>query len=92
MSDKRTFQKLRLLVQIRTLWRRAARMPHALAARLLDGEFFGRLSTESMLATVESACDVFQPDLILREPCAYAGAIVATRRDLPPRQRSQILR
>ena len=25
MSDRRAFQKLRLLVQIRTLWRRAAR-------------------------------------------------------------------
>jgi UDP:flavonoid glycosyltransferase YjiC (YdhE family) len=64
------------------LWRRAARLPHALAARLLDGEFFGRLSTEAMLATVESACDAFQPDLILREPCAYAGAVVAHRRSI----------
>jgi UDP:flavonoid glycosyltransferase YjiC (YdhE family) len=64
------------------LWRRAARLPHAQAARLLDGEFFGRLSTEAMLATVESACDVFQPDLILREPCAYAGAVVAHRRSI----------
>jgi UDP:flavonoid glycosyltransferase YjiC (YdhE family) len=62
------------------LWRRAARLPHAQAARLLDGEFFGRLSTEAMLETVESACDVFQPDLIIREPCAYAGAVVAKRR------------
>src|ERR1700689_5047502 len=62
------------------LWRRAARLPHAQAARLLDGEFFGRLSTEAMLETVESACDVFQPALIIREPCAYAGAVVAKRR------------
>jgi UDP:flavonoid glycosyltransferase YjiC (YdhE family) len=62
------------------LWRRAARLPHHLAARLLDGEFFGRLSTEAMLETIESACDTFQPDLILREPCAYAGAVVAKRR------------
>jgi UDP:flavonoid glycosyltransferase YjiC (YdhE family) len=64
------------------LWRRAARLPHAQAARLLDGEFFGRLSTEAMLETVESACDTFAPDLILREPCAYAGAVVATRRSI----------
>jgi UDP:flavonoid glycosyltransferase YjiC (YdhE family) len=55
-------------------------LPHHLAARLLDGEFFGRLSTEAMLETIESACDTFQPDLILREPCAYAGAVVAKRR------------
>ncbi len=64
------------------LWRRAARLPHSQAARLLDGEFFGRLSTEAMLATVEAACDSFKPDLILREPCAYAGAVVARRRSI----------
>jgi len=64
------------------LWRRAARLPHTQAARLLDGEFFGRLSTEAMLETVEAACDAFQPDLILREPCAYAGAVVAQRRSI----------
>jgi len=64
------------------LWRRAARLPHAQAARLLDGEFFGRLSTDAMLATVEAACDKFQPDLVLREPCAYAGAVVAHRRSI----------
>jgi UDP:flavonoid glycosyltransferase YjiC (YdhE family) len=64
------------------LWRRAARLPHALAARLLDGEFFGRLSTEAMLETVEAACDAFQPDLIIREPSAYAGAVVAHRRGI----------
>jgi UDP:flavonoid glycosyltransferase YjiC (YdhE family) len=66
----------------RELWRRAARVPHTQAARLFDGEFFGRLSTEAMLATVESACDTFQPDLILREPCAYAGAVAAHRRSI----------
>ncbi len=64
------------------LWRRAARLPHAQAARLLDGEFFGRLSTEAMLATVDAACDAFKPDLIIREPCAYAGAVVAQRRSI----------
>ena len=66
----------------RDLWRRAARLPHAQAARLLDGEFFGRLSTEAMLETVEAACEKFQPDLILREPCAYAGAVAAHRRSI----------
>jgi UDP:flavonoid glycosyltransferase YjiC (YdhE family) len=69
-------------VKSRDLWRRAARLPHAQAARLLDGEFFGRLSTEAMLATVDAACESFQPDLILREPCAYAGAVIAHRRSI----------
>ncbi len=69
-------------VKSKELWRRAARLPHAQATRLLDGEFFGRVSTEAMLETVETACDKFQPDLVLREPCAYAGAIAAHRRSL----------
>ncbi|MGB8196456.1 MAG: glycosyltransferase [Acidimicrobiales bacterium] len=64
------------------LWRRAARLPHAQATRLLDGEFFGRLSTEAMLETVDAACDAFAPDLIIREPCAYAGAVIAQRRSI----------
>jgi UDP:flavonoid glycosyltransferase YjiC (YdhE family) len=68
------------------LWKRAARVPHRQAARLLDGEFFGRLTTAAMLPAVESACHSFQPDLILREPCAYAGAVVGVRTTIPHAQ------
>jgi UDP:flavonoid glycosyltransferase YjiC (YdhE family) len=68
------------------LWRRAARASHANATRLLDGEFFGRLSTEAMLPTIETACEKFKPDLILREPCAYAGAIAGHRHSTPHAQ------
>jgi UDP:flavonoid glycosyltransferase YjiC (YdhE family) len=68
------------------LWRQAARVSHSHAARLLDGEFFGRLSTEAMLPTVESTCDSLKPDLIVREPCAYAGAVAAHRRSIPHAQ------
>jgi UDP:flavonoid glycosyltransferase YjiC (YdhE family) len=68
------------------LWKRAARVPHRQAARLLDGEFFGRLTTAAMLPAVESACDSFRPDVILREPCAYAGAVVGVRRMIPHAQ------
>jgi UDP:flavonoid glycosyltransferase YjiC (YdhE family) len=64
------------------LWKRAARVPHKQAARLLDGEFFGRLTTAAMIPAVESACDSFKPDVILREPCAYAGAVVGVRRGI----------
>jgi UDP:flavonoid glycosyltransferase YjiC (YdhE family) len=73
-------------VQSKELWKRAARVSHKLAARLLDGEFFGRLTTAAMLPAVESACDSFSPDLILREPCAYAGAVVGVRRGIPHAQ------
>jgi UDP:flavonoid glycosyltransferase YjiC (YdhE family) len=64
------------------LWKRAARVSHKEAAKLLDGEFFGRLSTKAMLPTVDEACEQFAPDLILREPCAYAGAVAGVRRGI----------
>jgi UDP:flavonoid glycosyltransferase YjiC (YdhE family) len=72
--------------QSKELWKRAARVPHREATRLLDGEFFGRLTTTAMLPAVESACDSFKPDVILREPCAYAGAVVGVRRSIPHAQ------
>jgi len=43
---------------------------------------FGRLATQSMLAAMDRACVQWRPDLILREPCAYASAIVASQRDI----------
>lgn len=69
-------------VASKELFKRAAKASHSNATRLLDGEFFGRLSTAAMLPTLETVCDTFAPDLILREPCAYAGAIAAKRRDI----------
>jgi UDP:flavonoid glycosyltransferase YjiC (YdhE family) len=35
-----------------------------------------------MVPAVEAACDAFKPDVILREPCAYAGAVVGVRREI----------
>jgi UDP:flavonoid glycosyltransferase YjiC (YdhE family) len=61
------------------LWKRAARVSHTQAARLIDGEYFGRLTTDSMVPAVQAACATFRPDVILREPCAYAGAVVGVR-------------
>lgn len=68
------------------LWKRAARVSHKQAARLLDGEFFARLTTAAMVPAVASACETFTPDIILREPCAYAGAVVGVRRHIPHAQ------
>ena len=47
--------------------------------RLAEVELFGRLCTDAALPTLEVVCDWFRPDLILREPCDYASAIVAHR-------------
>ncbi len=68
--------------QSKELWRRAARVSHTQAARRSAGEYFGRLMTSAMTPAVEEVCDSFQPDVILREPCAYAGAVVGARRGI----------
>lgn len=44
---------------------------------LSERELFGRLSTSAMLPTVEEAARVWKPQLMVRETCEYAGAVVA---------------
>ncbi len=47
------------------------------AARLANRDLFGRLATDAMLPGMESACREWHPDLVVREPCEYASAVVA---------------
>jgi hypothetical protein len=59
----------------------------ALEASVLGNrELFGRLATTAMLPAMEQTCAQWRPDLVLREPCEYASAIVALRRGIPTAQ------
>jgi len=40
-------------------------------------DLFGRLATSAMLPGMARACEDWRPDLVLREPCEYASALVA---------------
>jgi UDP:flavonoid glycosyltransferase YjiC (YdhE family) len=51
--------------------------PHEEAAVLGNRELFGWLATSAMLPRMESICADWAPDLVLREPCEYASAVVA---------------
>ena len=53
--------------------------PPAEASMLANRDLFGRLATAAMLPGMEQACTEWQPDLVLREPCEYASAVVANR-------------
>ncbi len=55
------------------------------AARLGNGELFGRLAT-AMLPAMSALCATWRPDVILRDPAEYASAIVACRRGVPMAQ------
>ena len=47
------------------------------ASRLGNRELFARLAATAMLPCVAGVGDRWKPDLVLREPCEYASAIVA---------------
>jgi UDP:flavonoid glycosyltransferase YjiC (YdhE family) len=56
------------------------------ASRLGNRELFGRLGTAAMLPGMEQAAAEWRPDLILRDPCEYASAVVAYREGIPSAQ------
>ena len=53
--------------------------PMAEASVLGNRELFGRLATRAMLPEMERAFARWRPDLLLRESCEYASAIVAAQ-------------
>ena len=53
--------------------------PPAEASRIGNRELFGRLATTAMLPGMERTIAEWQPDLVLRDPCGYASAVVAAR-------------
>ncbi len=60
--------------------------PPEQASVLGNRELFGRLATLAMLAGMEQACAEWAPDLVLRDPCEYASAVVAGRAHVPVAQ------
>ncbi len=53
---------------------------------LIDRELFGRLQTEAALPALERLWQDFCPQLVLREPCEYASAVLAERQHTPHHQ------
>jgi UDP:flavonoid glycosyltransferase YjiC (YdhE family) len=57
--------------------------PPGEAAHLANRELFGRLATDAMLPTMETACREWHPDLVVREPCEYSSAVIAATAGIP---------
>jgi UDP:flavonoid glycosyltransferase YjiC (YdhE family) len=53
------------------------------ASVLANRELFGHLATSAMLPEMERAFESWKPDLVLREPCEYASAVVALQASTP---------
>jgi UDP:flavonoid glycosyltransferase YjiC (YdhE family) len=56
------------------------------ASVLGNRELFGRLAARAMLPFMAGAVDGWRPDLILRDPCEYASAVVAASAGVPVAQ------
>jgi UDP:flavonoid glycosyltransferase YjiC (YdhE family) len=65
------------------IWQRVKARPAADVEYLIDRELFATLATDAMLSRAEILYDEFEPEMIVREPCEYATAIVAHRAGIP---------
>jgi len=57
-------------------------VPRQEASILASRELFGRLATRAMLPKMDEAFAEYRPDVVLRDPCEYSSAIVASRREI----------
>lgn len=70
-------------VQVAPIRERLPIAPREEASVLGNRELFGRMATAAMLPDVRALCDRWPPDLVLRDPCEYASAVVAAERRIP---------
>jgi UDP:flavonoid glycosyltransferase YjiC (YdhE family) len=65
------------------LWTRFGELPRSEATPLVERDWFAGLCLEAMLPSVDAAVREWRPDLLVRETCEYAGAVVADRVGIP---------
>jgi hypothetical protein len=65
--------------QVAAIRERLPVAPAGEASVLANRDLFGRLATTAMLPAMERVLADWRPDLVLREPCEYASAVVAHR-------------
>ena len=58
-------------------WMRVRAGPADAVAGLIDRELFADHCTQAMLPAARAVRDRWRPDLVVREPCEYASAVVA---------------
>ena len=68
------------------VWSRFPSLTRREASRLVEGEWFATLCLRAMLPTVERVVEQFSPNLVVRESCEYAAAVVADQRRLAQAQ------
>jgi len=65
------------------VWAEFGSLPRDQASVVVEREWFMGLCATALLPAVEDAVASFRPDVIVREPCEYASAVVADRLGIP---------
>jgi UDP:flavonoid glycosyltransferase YjiC (YdhE family) len=65
------------------IWSRVPELPPDEANIVVIGEIFGRLNTTAALPKLRATIGDWRPDVVLRDPNEYAGAIAAELHGLP---------
>jgi UDP:flavonoid glycosyltransferase YjiC (YdhE family) len=63
--------------ELGAVWGRVQEASPDEANRLVIGDIFARLDTQTMLPTLRDACRDWNPDVVLREPSEFASAVAA---------------
>ena len=62
---------------IDAVWERVRAGPPEAVVGLIDRELFADRGTEAMLPAARDLFDVWRPEMVVREPCEYATAVLA---------------
>jgi UDP:flavonoid glycosyltransferase YjiC (YdhE family) len=71
---------------VNDVWSRVRAGPPEAVIGLIDRELFADRCTEAMLGPAQDAVVAWQPELVVREPCEYATAVVAHQNRIPQLQ------
>lgn len=64
---------------VSAVWERVRAGPPKAVAGLIDRELFADRCTEAMLGVARDLFDDWRPEMVVREPCEYATAVLAHR-------------
>jgi UDP:flavonoid glycosyltransferase YjiC (YdhE family) len=69
--------------ELGAIWSRVPELPPEEANEVVVGEIFGRLNTTAHLPRTRAAFDEWRPEVVLRDPNEYSGALAAEQNGVP---------